>query len=784
MKKQKNVPIIRYDMEDGLSSVHVDLRRRQKLVNVQKVKTSKSYAAIIFKNVVTLFNVIWFCIAAILIYIGAYQDCFFLVIILANLLIGISQEIKAKKTVEKLSLITAPEAIVIRDGVQQGVPVSEVVLDDIIKLEAGKEIPCDCIIKQGAIEVNESLLTGESVPVKKSEGNNIFAGSFVSAGNCIARADKIGEDMYVQQLAKKAKKLKDPKSELLKSLRFIINIIAILIVPLGLLVVYRNQLIFDDIYIIITKSAGAVIGMIPAGMFLLTSMALAVGIIRLAKYRTLVHDLYSIEMLARTTTLCLDKTGTITDGTMVVKQVITLGESAKPVGDIISSIISATKDNNQTAVALIKEFGRDQVFKPVMALPFNSARKMSAATFEGEGTYAMGAAEFLFKDISEDLKNIINEKSASGYRLIGVGKSEGQITDDTPPKDFMPLYIVLIEDHIRENAPKTIKWFNESGVKIKIISGDNPVAVSEIAQKAGVIGAEKYISLENMSDSDIIKHVNDFTVFGRVTPDQKAVIINALKASGETVGMTGDGVNDILAMKEADCSIAMAAGSEAAINVSNLVLLDSDFSSMPQVVAQGRRVINNITKTSSMYLMKTFFVIMLVVILSFFPTDKFPFVYPFSPKQMMPLEIFVIGVPTFFLALQDNKNKITDNFLTAVVKNALPSGTVLVFNIVLLYLFSHMFSRISSQNVDTMAIYCTTFAGFIMLGIVCYKFNIYRSVVFLGMLAATVLLFFLMPEFFELNPLSLPEIMTVSGLIALNIPMLLLLLKAAKKIKL
>ncbi|MDD4003234.1 MAG: HAD-IC family P-type ATPase [Clostridia bacterium] len=783
MKKQKNVPVIRYDMEDGLTSIHVDLRRRQKLVNIQKVKTSKSYAAIIFKNIVTVFNIIWFCIAAILIYIGAYSDCFFLVIILANLLIGISQEIKAKKTVEKLSLITAPEAIVIRDGSQKAIPVSEVVLDDIISLEAGKEIPCDCIIKQGAIEVNESLLTGESVPVKKSEGSYIFAGSFVSAGSCIARADKIGEEMYVQQLAKKAKKLKDSKSELLKSLRFIINIIAILIVPLGLIVVYRNQLIFTDIYTIITKSAGAVIGMIPAGMFLLTSMALAVGIIRLAKHRTLVHDLYSIEMLARTTTLCLDKTGTITDGTMVVKQVITLDESAKPVGDIISSIISATKDNNQTAVALIKEFGNSQSFKPVAVLPFNSARKMSAATFEGEGTYAMGAAEFLFNNISDELKNTINENSALGYRLIGVGKSGGQIIDDTLPKDFTPLYIVLIEDHIRENAPKTIKWFNESGVKIKIISGDNPVSVAEIAKKAGVIGAEKYISLENMTDSDIIKHVKDFNVFGRVTPDQKAVIINALKAAGETVGMTGDGVNDILAMKEADCSIAMAAGSEAAINVSNLVLLDSDFSSMPQVVAEGRRVINNITKTSSMYLMKTFFVIMLVVILSLFPTDKFKFVFPFSPKQMMPLEIFVIGIPTFFLALQDNKNKITDNFLTAVVKNALPSGTVLVFNIVLLYLFSYMFSEINSQNIDTMAIYCTTFGGFIMLGVICYKFNIYRSVIFFSMLAASVLLLFLMPEFFELNSLSLSEIMTVSGLIMLNIPMLLLLLKAVKKIK-
>lgn len=782
MSRQKNAPAIRYDIDEGLTRAHVEARRRQKLFNIQKVKTSKSYAAIILKNVVTLFNIIWFFIAGVLIYIGAYSDCFFLIIIMSNLLIGLIQEIKAKKAVEKLSLLNAPEATVIREGQRVKLPTSEIVLDDVIMLEAGKEIPCDCVIKSGSIEVNESLLTGESVPVKKGSGDKIFAGSFVSAGTCVARADKIGADIYIQNLAKKAKSLKANKSQLLKSLKFIINIIAVLIVPLSLLVWYKNSLIFEgELYNIITKSAGAVIGMIPAGMFLLTSVALAVGIIRLARHRTLVHDLYSIEMLARVTVLCLDKTGTITDGTMTLKEVITLDENAKPAGDIVASVLAATKDNNQTAAALKEAFGDRQVFKPEAVIPFSSARKMSAVTFEGEGTYALGAPEFMFGEIPQDVSRIINTYSAQGCRVLGIGRSGGNIKGDVPPSDFVPVYILILEDCVRETAPQTIKWFKDSGVNIKIISGDNPLAVSTIAQKAGVEGAEKYISLEGVSDDGIKNIINDYTVFGRVTPDQKAVIVNALKAKGEIVGMTGDGVNDILAMKEADCSITMAGGSEATRNIANLVLMDSDFSCMPKVVDEGRRVINNITKTSSMYLMKTFFVITLIIILSFFSAEKYRFAYPFTPKQMMPLEIMVIGLPTFFLALQSNNGKITENFLSAVIKNAIPAGAVLVINIMLLYILDYYFGEIN--DTVTMAIYCTTFGGFILLAVMCYKFNRYRAIMFLSMFTAAALSLVIMPGFFELQALSLAETLIVLGIMAVNIPLMLLLLKAAEKLR-
>lgn len=785
--KKRKTPVVRYTNENGLTNQQVKERQLQKLVNKREIKTTKSYTAIILKNVFTLFNLLWFAIAAVLIYIGAYQDCFFLIIIIANLLIGIIQEVKAKKTVEKLSLFTAPTAIVLRENHEAEIPATNVVLDDVIKLYTGKEICCDSIVISGSIEVNEALLTGESVPVKKTAGSSIFAGSFVSSGNCLAKVEHVGNDNYIQQLAKKAKKLKDPLSELLKSLKFLINIIAVLIVPLTTIVYFRNKHIFgEDIFKIITKSSGAIVGMIPSGMFLLTSMALAVGIIRLAKRRTLVQDLYCIEMLARTTTLCLDKTGTITDGTMVVIESIPLAENAKPVEEIISSILNATNDKNHTAIALYNAYGNAVKYDAVTTLPFSSSRKLSAATFAGLGTYAVGAGEFMFDELSEDLKDLIKIKSLEGYRVLCVGYSKQGIENDSLPRDLSPQYLILLEDHIRENAEETIKWFYDNGVKIKIISGDNPVSVFKIAQKAGVVDAEKYISLDNMTDIEVQEAAKTYTVFGRVTPDQKALLIKSLKAYGETVAMTGDGVNDILAMKEADCSIAMAAGSEAARNVANLTLLDSDFSCMPKVVAEGRRVINNITKTSSMYLMKTFFVIMLVALLSLFPVQRFNFNYPFSPKQMMLLEIMVIGIPSFFLALQPNENRIKGRFLISVFKKSVPAALVLVLNILFLFNFTNIFGEqlgIDYNAVVTMSIYSVTFTGFLILGIICYKFNKYRAIMFFTMLALTILFIIFMPGLFELSALSTQMYMIVAGLLVVNLPLLLLLLKIADKLK-
>ena len=784
---KKTIPVIRYnpDINEGLTYEQINERRRLKLTNTREIKTTKSYTAIILQNVFTVFNLLWFLIAAILIFAKAYGDCFFLIIIFCNLFIGIIQEIKAKKTVEKLSLLTAPSAVVIRNMRQEEIPATDVVLDEILIYSMGKQICCDSIILSGSVEVNESMLTGESVPIKKGNGEYLYAGSYVSSGNCTVRAEHIGNGNYIQTLSKKAKDLKKPISQLLKSLKLLINTIAVLLVPMGVVVAWRNYTLFDgEIYSVITKTSGAIVGMIPSGMFLLTSMALAVGIVRLAKKRTLVQDLYCIEMLARTTVLCLDKTGTITDGTMILKDCIPLAENIKPVKDIISSILSATKDNNQTAMALINAYGNRAAILATAALPFSSARKISAADFGDEGTYAIGAAEYLFKDLPQETSKLINEYSVAGFRVVCIGHSFKHIEDEAVPFDMKPIYILLIEDHIREDAIDTIKWFKENGVKIKIISADTPITVSEIARRIGIENSDKYISLDKKSDNEVYLAARQFTVFGRVSPEQKAVLVKSLKAAGETVAMTGDGVNDILAMKEADCSVAMAAGSEAARNVSNLVLLDSNFSCMPEVVAEGRRVINNIQKTSAMFLMKTFFVIFLVLLLSLIPLTKYP--YPFTPRQMMLLEILVIGTPAFFLALQPNRNLITGSFLPTVIKKSLPASLMLVFNILVLYAFGSVFKQrlgIEYEDIVTMCIYCTTFGGFIMLGKVCYPFNKSRLILLITMVSLSVLLLFILPDFFELTHLNIPEIAVTAGLVVIDVPLLLLLEFITNKIK-
>lgn len=784
--KRKNDEIQRFTEGNGLNSEQVQLRVGQKLTNRFEVKTSRSYLSIVLRNLLTVFNIMWFAIAGILLYIGAYQDCFFLIIIIANLLIGIIQEIKAKQAVEKLSLLSAPTAVVIRDGERREIPCTDVVLDDVMILSMGKQICCDSVVLEGSVEVNESLLTGESIPVKKGAGDRLYAGSFLSSGQCSARVDKVGVDNYVQQLAKKAKKLKDNQSQLLKSLKFLINIIAVLIVPLTTIVVLKNMSIFDgDVYTIITKSSGAVVGMIPSGMFLLTSLALAVGIIRLAARRTLVQDLYSIEMLARSTTLCLDKTGTITDGTMIVRECISLGDSGQDIEGIVSSILYATKDDNPTAKALKEKFGANEVYKALAALPFSSARKLSAAYFEGMGTLAIGASEFVLGD-SKEIAEISQKYLLEGNRVLCLAKSRAALDGDDLPKDFEPIALIVLEDHIREQAAVTIAWFKQGGVKVKVISGDNPLAVSKIAAKVGIEGAEQYVSLDGMSDEEVKDAATRYTVFGRVTPDQKALLIKSMKEGGETVAMTGDGINDILAMKESDCSIAMASGSEAARNVSNLVLLDSDFSCMPGVVAEGRRVINNITKSSAIFLMKTFFVILIVLLFAFFPARRFGFTYPFSPKQMLLLEVLVIGLPSFFLALQPNAEPIRGNFLPSVVKKSMPAALLMVMNVFVLFFTEYLFGTnlgINFDDVNSMAVLCVTFTGFEMLALMCYKFNAYRGIMFLSALAASVISLFIMPETLGLVPLSLHELAIVGGLLAINLPLLLLLYKLFHRIK-
>ncbi len=735
-KKDEKAEIKRFHptAKEGLTSSQVEERVSSGLTNFVDTKNTKTYKSIILGNIFTFFNILCMIVAAALISVGAWGDCFFMVIVLANTGIGIIQEIKAKKTIEKISLVSSPTAVVIRDKFETKIPVSEVVLDDIIVFQTGKQICADCIVLEGSVEVNESLLTGESVSIKKTKGDILYGGSFVVGGKCLARVDKVGNDTYTSKLAMQAKEYRKPKSELMGTLNLIIKIIGVIIVPLAYLSFRSNYLNTNDTIETIRRTAVSTIGMIPAGMFLLTSMALAVGVIKLARKRTLVQDLYSIEMLARTDVLCLDKTGTITDGTMKVNNVIQLKLDCKyTMEQLIGSMLTALDDNNQTSRALITHFGYSKELVARTILPFNSTRKLSAVTFTTGETFVMGAPEYVIKTKNKEIDGLVKTYTMKGFRVLLVAECKGEIKDDKLPLERTPVSIIVIEDHIREDALETIKWFKENDVAIKIISGDNPITVSEVSKRVGVENADKYISLEGLTQQQVIDAVDNYTVFGRVSPEQKCILVKALKARGHKVAMTGDGVNDILALKEADCSIAMASGSEATRLVSNLVLLDSNFSSMPSVVSEGRRVINNIQKSSSLFLMKTMYTILLTL---FCLILNIPYIFE-NTKQVLLLETLVIGVPSFFLALQPNNERINGKFIVNLLSKAIPGALILFLNVVACYIFNTTLGTTSQTT--TMASLAITFIGLLVLFRLCKPFDIFRGCLFASMVTLTVL---------------------------------------------
>lgn len=736
-KKSEKVEVKRFHptAKEGLTASQVEERVNAGLTNFVDTKNTKTYKSIILGNIFTFFNILCMIVAAALISVGAWGDCFFMVIVLANTGIGIIQEIKAKKTIEKISLVSSPTAVVIRDKFETKIPVSEVVLDDIIVFQTGKQICADCIVLEGSVEVNESLLTGESISIKKVKGDILYGGSFVVGGKCLARVDKVGNDTYTSKLAMQAKEYRKPKSELMGTLNLIIKIIGVIIVPLAYLSFRSNYFNTSDTIETIRRTAVSTIGMIPAGMFLLTSMALAVGVIKLARKRTLVQDLYSIEMLARTDVLCLDKTGTITDGTMKVNNVIQLKLDCKyTMEQLIGSMLTALDDNNQTSRALITHFGYSKELVARTTLPFNSTRKLSAVTFTTGETFVMGAPEYVIKTKNKEIDNLVKTYTMKGFRVLLVAECNGVIKDDKLPLDRTPVSIIVIEDHIREDALETIKWFKENGVNIKIISGDNPITVSEVSKRVGVENADKYISLEGLTQQQVIDAVDNYTVFGRVSPEQKCILVKALKAKGHKVAMTGDGVNDILALKEADCSIAMASGSEATRLVSNLVLLDSNFSSMPSVVSEGRRVINNIQKSSSLFLMKTIYTILLTL---FCLILDIPYIFE-NTKQVLLLETLVIGVPSFFLALQPNNERINGKFIVNLLSKSIPGALILFLNVVACYIFNTTLG--TTTQTTTMASLAITFIGLLVLLRLCKPFDIFRGCLFASMIVLTVLI--------------------------------------------
>ncbi len=753
--------------KNGLTSEQVNLRVEQKLTNHVDNKNTKTYARIFFGNIFTFFNILCFSVATALIIVQAWTNLIFLIVTFANMFIGIYQEIKAKKTIEKITLVTAPTARVIRDKQYQDIPVDKLVLDDIVEYTLGKQVCADCIVIDGEVEVNESLLTGESVPIKKKKGDMLLSGSFIASGKCLARCDRVGNNSYSAELAAKAKRYSKPKSELLKSLQFVIRCIGIIIIPLAILMYYNNSNVFGgEMTDTIKRTAGSIIGMIPSGMFLLTSLALATGVIKLAKKRTLVQDLYSIEMLARADVLCLDKTGTITDGTMKVNNVVQLDfKMTQALPDIVGSMLTALDDNNQTSRALATHFGFSKEYTAKEILPFSSSRKLSGVTFKNGDTYAYGAPEFVYKGKDSNLDKLVKQYAQKGFRVLLLVKCKGEIVKEKLPTERTPIAIIVIQDHIREDAYQTISWFKENNVAVKIISGDNPITVSEVSKRVGVENADKFISLEGLSEQQVIDAAEKYTVFGRVSPEQKCILVKALKSRGHKVAMTGDGVNDILALKEADCSIAMASGSEATRNVSHLVLLDSNFGSMPSVVAEGRRVVNNVQKSSSLFLMKTLFSIFIGIFCCIVRTAT-----PFTTNQLFLLEFFVIGIPSFFLALQPNKDQIKGRFLRNLISKSLPGAIIFTLNVIACYLFD-LFIGTDGQFV-TMSSLIVTFSGLLVLYYTCLPFDIYRGLLYIAMVFCVIMILVFVPfSFFEYVSLSLQNVLFMIVLVQFSYPL-------------
>lgn len=742
-KKKKKVDYfdsaIRYNPdENGLNLLQVDEREINNLFNKHAKTLSKSYLRIIFDNVFTFFNILLFSIGIVLLSIGSIANCFFLFIVLANLFIGIIQEIKAKKAVDKLSLMTVSTLKVIRDGKIYEIANDRIVLDDVYILSAGNEIPADSAIIKGDVEVNESLLTGESLPIKKGKDDYLLAGSYIVSGSCICRCDRIGEHNYLAQLQNKARKVKKAKSILLTSLNKIIKWISAIILPIGIISYIKNYNITDgNVIETLERTFGTLVAMIPSGLFLLISTTLTVSVLALAQRKTMVQDSYAIESLARSNVLCLDKTGTITDGQMTLEKEIKLSDKKI---DILGDFLSSFEDKNVTSIALSKFYKPTNKYKVKLTIPFSSKRKFSAVEFTTGGTYILGAPEYISND-KDLLKNVV-EYTNQGYRVLLFAYLDYSLSEETEIKNIEPISLLILADHIRDEAKDTINWFNNNDVEIKIISGDNPITVSQIAKKVGVNNYDKYISLDGLSNEEVSNISSEYTIFGRVSPEQKAILIKSIKDNGNTVAMTGDGVNDILAMKQANCSIAMASGSEAARNASHLVLMDSNFASMPKVVEEGRKVINNIQRSSTLFLMKTMYAIFIAIFCLITWTKD-----PFAPSNFYILEFAVIGIPSFALALQPNTNLIKGNFLQNVLSKSIPGGIALIISVLSILIFDRFnLFEINESNMVTIASLCLSICGLLVLLDKCRPFNMYRVVLFIGMVIFSLIFIVLLGE--------------------------------------
>lgn len=751
----------------GLTDEEVRQRVEEGLTNRADISTDKTTKEIVISNVFTYFNLIFLVITILLIMVGSFRNLTFLPIIIGNTVIGIVQEIRAKKTLEKMSLLNAPHADVIRNGSVKQISTEELVKDDVILLTAGKQICADAVVISGNIQVNESLLTGEADEVEKTEGSTLMSGSFVVSGECYARLEKVGNESYISKLSLEAKSMGGKEqSEMIRSINLIVKWVGIVIIPIGLILFWQSHFVNgESITKSVTSTVAAIIGMIPEGLYLLTTVALALSTMKLARKKVLLHDMKSIETLARVDVLCVDKTGTITEPDMKLKEIFLCKNSgadgtqtALTLDELKSLILdyaNASVDNNATMLAL-KAYAADALTNNTSALhrtavsqqAFSSSLKYGSVTFS-DGTYLLGAPEFIMHEDFARIEEEIIPYADKGDRVLLFARYDGENVENGINGSVTPLGFVALANPIRENAVKTFEYFKSQGVAIKVISGDNPRTVSRIAIQAGIESAESFVDAATLDTEDkIADAVNKYTVFGRVTPKQKKQLVKALQAKEHTVAMTGDGVNDILAMKDADCSVAMASGSEAAAQAAQVVLLDSDFAHMPDVVYEGRRVVNNIQRSASLFLVKNIF----SLLLSLFSVILMV-TYPLEPAQVSLISMFTIGVPGFLLALEPNKDRINGHFITNVMLKALPGGLTDVIAVGALVVCGEVFC-ISDASIGTIATLVLSVVGFMILFKISEPLNGMKYAVIIGNIAGLVFSGFFLKKLFALTDLS------------------------------
>lgn len=743
----------------GLTESEVAERKAQGKVNTVTTVKTKSIGRIFRDNICTVFNAINVILFIILMLVGSYKNLLFIGVVFINTIIGIVQEIRSKKSVDKLTILAESKLNVLRDGKVIQLNKDELVLDDILVLSRGNQIPADCIVVEGSCSANESLLTGESDLIEKNVGNELLSGSFIAAGSCYCRVHRVGAESYAAKINNEAKYIKTNDSQIVKSFHFIINICSAIIFPLGILLFVMKYFVYhQELNPTVVSTVGALVGMIPSGMILLTSTVLAVSVVRLSRKKVLVNEMYCIETLARVDVICLDKTGTLTTEDMNVHDVIPFGCEEDEVKVALSSLAAGTDDINATMQALL-DYSREIEPLPCRTyIPFSSETKWSGGFFQNGRTYIIGAAEFVFSDKEKYAE--VYEKIAAiteTVRILVLATSETEIKEKVLPDNLRPMALILIKDTLRDNVLETVGYFKEQGVTLKVISGDSVKTVQNIAKDCGIAGAENAVDMTTVTTDEALAEVAErCNVFGRVTPAQKKKLVLALQANGHKVAMTGDGVNDVLALKEADCSVAMAAGSEAARNVSQIVLVDNDFAAMPHVVAEGRRTINNIERSSSLYLVKTMYSILLSLFFLFTPHS-----YPFSPIQLSLISSLLVGFPSFVLALQPNKNIVRGNFTFNIITRAAPAALCISLNIIISALLSGTLG-ISQEELSTIAVYITSLVCLLLVIRLSIPLNPLRGAMLAVSVIGMTIAFIFFRGFFNLTALNTNAVILVA----------------------